>query len=106
MATCGSLIYIYYTLLMRFALISKIATLTDCPITKLQTHPTYAQFPHSQHFPLNNRQICPQICFRPALADEKMTEEGRVFEVRDVNDLPLIYLSSQGHHQSKLGQNF
>ena len=87
MATCGSLIYTL--LLMRFLLISKIATLTDCAITKLQTQPTFAQFPHSQHSPT----ICPQMCFRPSSrADEKMTE-GRVFEVRDVND--LLGFSSQ-----------
>ena len=87
MATCGSLIYT----LMRFLLISKIATLTDCAITKLQTQPTFAQFPHSQHSP--DSTICPQMCFRPSSrADEKMTE-GRVFEVRDVND--LLGFSSQ-----------
>ena len=68
---------------MRFVLISKIATLTDCP--PLLNYKPMPNLLTLSIFPLN--KFRPQMCFRPfSLADEKMTE-GRVFEVPNVNDL-------------------
>ena len=67
MATCGSLIYTA----MRFVLISKIATLTDCPITKLQTQPnpctpnfpTLTIFPSTTEFVPKSASVLP-FCWR------------------------------------------
>ena len=98
---------------MRSLLLSKIATLTDCPpLLNYKSSQQTKFFPTLSIFPPQPPNLSPNLfpsC--EARADEKMTE-GResLSEVRDVNDLLFLDLSfwpsKQGHHQSKLAANF